>query len=359
LKWKYSNFKVEVMVDLPDGRSWSAEQLELMRKVAVRAVFELGKTRREMAEMLGVDENTVGEWCAEYEESGDDAFKVNAHGRPLGSGRLLTPDEEQQIRELIVNSIPEDHNIPSSRWTRPTVGDLIRAKLGIELSEQTVGNYLQRWGLTPQKPARHAREADPDEIAGFEENTLPEAMKRADDENAEMHFCDEAGFQIGDQIGTTYAPLGETPVLTFPKIRIAQNMIASVTPSGELTYELYSGTMNASRFIDWLERLISESRRKIFLFIDSLSSHTATAVSDWLEEHRDQLEVVWLPRYSPAHNPSEFLNNDVKQNLKTAPLPTDTADFRTTLEGILDNISTLPDRIKGFFRQSQIAQQFK
>jgi len=44
------------MVDLPDGRSWSAEQLELMRNVAVRAVLELGKTRREMAELLGVNE---------------------------------------------------------------------------------------------------------------------------------------------------------------------------------------------------------------------------------------------------------------------------------------------------------------
>ena len=138
------------MVDLPDGRSWSAEQLELMRKVAVRAVFELGKTRRETAELLGVNENTVGEWCAEYEESGDDAFRVKAQGRPVGDGRLLSPDEEQQMRELIVNSLPEDHEIASSRWTRPTVGELIRVKLGIELSEQSVGDYLKRWDLTPQ-----------------------------------------------------------------------------------------------------------------------------------------------------------------------------------------------------------------
>ncbi len=89
-------------------------------------------------------------------------------------------------------------------------------------------------------------------------------------------------------------------MLTLPKIRIAQNMIASVTPTGELTYELYSGTMNAARFMEWLERL----------------------------------------------------NNDVKQNLKNEPLPGDTPDFRATLERILDNISGFPDRIKGFFRQS-------
>ena len=256
------------------------------------------------------------------------------------------------MRELIVNSLPKDHEIASSRWTRPTVGELIRVKLGIELSEQSVGDYLKRWNLTPQKPARHAREADADEIAEFVEETLPEALKRAEDEGAEVQFCDEAGFQVGDQIGTTHAPCGQTPVLTLPKIRIAQNMIASVTPTGELTYELYSGTMNAARFIQWLERLINESDRKIFLFIDWLSSHTAHAVSDWLADHRDQMEVVWLPRYSPEHNPSEFLNNDVKQNLKNEPLPGNTSDFRATLERILDNISGFPDRIKGFFRQS-------
>ena len=54
------------------------------------------------------------------------------------------------MRELIVNSLPEDHEIASSRWTRPTVGELIRVKLGIELSEQSVGNYLKRWNLNIQ-----------------------------------------------------------------------------------------------------------------------------------------------------------------------------------------------------------------
>jgi len=70
------------------------------------------------------------------------------------------------------------------------------------------------------------------------------------------------------------------------------------------------------------------------------------------------VEVVWLPRYSTEHNPSEFLNNDVKQNMKNEPLPGDTSDFRATLERILNKISGFPDRIKGFFRHSQIAEVF-
>ena len=72
----------------------------------------------------------------------------------------------------------------------------------------------------------------------------------------------------------------------------------------------------------------------------------------------EQLEVVWLPRYSPECNPSEFLNNHVKHNLKNESLPNDTADFRATLESILESFSGFSNRIKGYFRQSNITEMF-
>lgn len=152
------------MIELPDGRSLSVEQLELLRKVAVRAVIELDVTRRQAASIVGVSENTVGQWCAAWQDTGADSFEVETLGRPLGSGRSLTPEEEQDVRDQITQSSPADHGISASRWTRRTVGELIQKRCDIKLSDQGVGNYLQRWELTPQKPARHAKEADDEEI---------------------------------------------------------------------------------------------------------------------------------------------------------------------------------------------------
>jgi hypothetical protein len=87
----------------------------------------------------------------------------------------------------------------------------------------------------PPASSRHAREQDPEEVREFEEKTLPEAEKKAEQEDGELHFADEAGIKVHDQIGTSHAPVGQTPVLEFPKTRIQQILIASVTPGGKLT----------------------------------------------------------------------------------------------------------------------------
>ena len=35
----------------------------------------------------------------------------------------------------------------------------------------------------------------------------------------------------------------------------------------------------------------------------------------WLEEHKERIEVFYLPAYSPELNPDEYLNNDLKQTI--------------------------------------------
>lgn len=184
------------MIELPDARGLSPESLELVRRMAVRAVVELGMTQKEAARLVGVGENAVGQWCAAYQQQGVDAFDVQPQGRPTGTGRSLKPQQEEEIRQAIRETVPEDHDIPSSTWTRPAVAELIGQLCGVDLSDQGVGNYLRRWNMTPQKPARHAREQDPEEVEEFLEETLPEVIEKAEQEEGELHFADETGIQL-------------------------------------------------------------------------------------------------------------------------------------------------------------------
>jgi transposase len=341
-------------MDLPDARSLSPESLELVRKIAVRAVIELGMTNREAAQVVGVGENAVGKWCAAYRERGTEGLDVQPQGRPEGTGRSLSPDEETEVQAILSEATPEDHGIPLPRWTRKAVRELIRRLYEEDLTLQGVGKYLARWGMTPQKPARHSREQDPEEVREFEEQTLPETLEKAEKEAGQLHFGDETGARIADQIGTTYAPQGQTPVEDVPENRVRQNVISSVTPEGEMFHWLFPGTMNADTFIESLERLVGWSDKKVFLFLDRHPAHTAKKVEQWLAEHADQIEVTWLPRYSPEHNPDEFLNNDLKQNLENKPLPETSAGFRETIRRILEEIASMPDRIQSYFGQSQL-----
>jgi len=254
----------------------------------------------------------------------------------------------------VIDTVPGDHDIASATWTRRAVADLIAKREGIELTLPGVGKYLRRWGLTPQKPARQAREQDPDDVREFVEQKLPEAQKQAEEEDAQLHFLDEVGVKAQDQIGTSYAPRGDTPVVKVPKRHIEQNVISSVTPEGELFYWLFPGTMTAPKFIDFLERLVSAASTKLIVFADWHPAHEAQAVTQWLEGREDEIELHWLPRYAPEYNPDEFLNNDLKQELENEPLPESTSGLRDTIGTILDRIAGMSDRIRGYFKQAEI-----
>jgi transposase len=342
------------MIDLPDGRSLSAETLEVLRKIAVRAVFELGHKKSEVARLLGVSEKAVGQWCAAYQEEGLSGLQGQPLGRPLGVGRVLTPTQEIIVQAILLDASPGDYDIPSSTWTRQAVVELVKGRYHIELTPQAMGIYLRRWNMTPQKPARQAREQDPEEVQEFLEKTLPDALERADREGGQLHFADETGARVGDQIGTSYAPQGQTPVLEIPKTRIQQNLISSVTPEGEMFHWLFPNTMDSEKFLEFLELLVSWSEEKLFLFLDRHPAHTAEAVEDWVAERPDQIEIIWFPRYSPEHNPDEFLNNDLKQTLQNEPMPEDTSEFRERIRDILESIASFPERVKGYFRQSEL-----
>jgi transposase len=341
------------MPELPDPRSVSAESLPLWRLLAVRAVVDFEMSQADAAAHYGVSNNTMSQWVSLYREQGESGLAVQPQGRPQGSGRTLSHEQAQAFRQLVVDSVPGDHDIASATWTRRAVAELIAKRVGVDLTLQGVGKYLRRWGLTPQKPARQAREQDPEEVEEFMQESLPEVKAQAQEEDAQLHFVDEVGIKTSDQIGTSYAPKGETPVQEVPKTHIEQDVISSVTPEGDLLYWTFPGTMKAEKFITFLEHLVSEATGKIIVFADRHPAHEAQAVEDWLEGRDSQIELEWLPRYSPEYNADEFLNNDLKQVLENEPMPQDASAFRETICDILDGIASMPERVKGYFRQTK------
>jgi transposase len=324
-----------------------------LRSLVVRAVIDLGLSQVDASRYYGVSPHTISEWVSRYREQGEDALEVKPQGRPQGAGRALSPDQEHEIRTLVVDSTPQEQQIASATWTRQAVAELIVSRLGIELTLQGVGKYLHRWGLTPQKPARQAREQDPEEVREFVEQTLPAVQEQAKAEGAQLHFLDEVGVKAQDQIGTSYAPEGDTPVLEVPKTHIEQDVISSVTSDGELFYWPFPETMTAPKLIDFLEHLVTGASTKIIVFADRHPAHEAKAVEQWLEGRESEIELHGLPRYAPEYNPDEFLNNDLKQELANEPMPESPSELRDTIGKILDRIAGMSDRIRGYFKQAK------
>ena len=143
------------------------------------------------------------------------------------------------------------------------------------------------------------------------------------EEDGEIHWGDETGVRSTCQHSRGYARPGETPELIVPGSRFSVNMISTITNQGKVRWMIYTGKMNAALFIVFLTRLIAGATKKVFLIVDHLSVHEATAVNEWLADKKDRIEVFYLPKYAPERNPDEYLNCDVKANINTDGLPKD------------------------------------
>ena len=151
-------------VEIPDGRSLSDEVLESLRLRALHA-RELGYPVVDIAAILDVREETVSRWCVKYEQGGEASLPGDRTGRPVGAGRLLDAEQEQTIQRFIDTKTPQELGIPSALWTRAAVAELIEQQTGQRMPIRTVGEYLNRWGYTPQKPVRKAYKQVPEKVA--------------------------------------------------------------------------------------------------------------------------------------------------------------------------------------------------
>jgi transposase len=335
-------------IQLPDARQLSAAALQVLRLRALRGI-ELGYTELELADLLGVCHETISRWWTAFRADGLEALPGGRPGRPLGSGRLLSDAQARRIRERIDLHSPEEVGIPHALWTRRAVRELIRREYGIDLAERTVGLYLQRWGYTSKRPARHSRHQDPDEVAEWLLDTYPAIEAQAEREGAEVLWADEVGVAADQHPGYGYARRGERATMEVPQPHIRVNQISAISNEGTARFMTYRGSLNAAVFLTFLTRLIAEAPRKVLLIVDRLQAHKTPEVDAWVAAHRDRIEVFYLPAYSPELNPVEYLNNDMKGAVNAAGLPPDRPTLASRLLDFMKGLAHVPEHVISYF----------
>ena len=335
-------------LSLPDARQLSDEVLEALRYRAVHGI-ELGFTEVDIADLLGVSQETVSRWWTAYTTGGLEAIPSDRSGRPVGTGRTLSDEQARLIQNQIDHQSPEELGIPSPLWSRRAVRDLIRQELGIALPVRTVGEYLRRWGYTPKRPRRHARQQDPEEVRRWLEETYPALEKRAAAEGAEIYWCDETGVAADEHPRYGYARKGRPATMEVPDTHIRRNQISAISNEGTVRFMTYKGSMDGALFTVYLGRLLRTSTRKILLIVDRLKAHQKGTVADWVDAHKDRIEVIPLPARTPELNPDEYLNNDLKGNVKEAGLPANKEDLRSRMQRCMRRLFSAPQHVMNYF----------
>ena len=314
-----------------------------------------GATIMEAVEQCELGRNAVIRASQAYARGGWKAVSVSGGGRPTGSGRLLSEAEESEVQVLIQDRTPDQLKMSYALWTRQAVSELIASRYGLRLQVRTVGKYLKRWGYTPQKPLKKAYEQSPAAVGKWLNEEYPVIAKRAKQEGAEIHWGDETGLRSDDVRGRGYAPKGQTPRLRIPAKREGLSVISTVTNKGEMRWRIYSGALNAKKLIAFLERLTRKQHRKIFLILDNLRVHHSKVVKQWLAEHTEQIEIFYLPSYSPELNPDELLNADLKQRVTTAAPARTKRGLTQSAVRALRSVQKQPQRVRNYFRQKNVS----
>jgi len=133
------------------------------------------------------------------------------------------------------------------------------------------------------------------------------------------------------------------------------NLVSTVTNQGKVRFKIYNERMNADTFIKFMKRLIKDADRKIFLVLDNLRVHHSYKARDWLAEQTDQIEVFFLPSYSPELNPDEYLNCDIKTGVHSGPPARSKDQLTRKALSHLKKLQKLPERVMKYFKHPKIA----
>ena len=341
-------------MDKEDARFQSLEQLHERRKQVVR-LHRQGMGVMRIVELSGLSYPTVRAAIDRFVDGGLSANKPKPRGKQSGSGRSLSDAQEIAIQRIIIDKRPEQLKMDFALWTRSAVMQLIERELGITLSVRGVGNYLQRWGFTPQKPIKKAYEQRPEAVQTWLDEQYPEIEQRAKAEGAEIHWGDETALVNTDVRGRSYAPAGKTPVAyAVGGTRQKLSMIATVTNQGKTRWMIIHDAFNAERLIEFLGALIKDTKRKVFLILDNLRVHHSKLVKAWVAERADQIELFYLPSYSPELNPEERLNADLKHHIGSKVPARTKARLKAAATEHMERLEKSPERVRSYFQDPRV-----
>lgn len=168
---------------------------------------------------------------------------------------------------------PRQLSFEFALWTREMIQELILREFEMAMSLSSAGRLLKTIGLSPQRPLHRAYQQDPDAVQRWKTVEFPAIRAQAKKGGAIIYFADEAGIRSDYHSGTTWAPIGQTPVVRGTGARYSVNMLSAVSAQGKLRFMVHEGTVNSQVFIGFCQRLLRDAGSPVYLIVDGHSSH--------------------------------------------------------------------------------------
>lgn len=253
-----------------------------------------GWKQKELAEILGVSLKTVSNWFRAWEERG----LLGLYER-VGRGRKpkLSDEQKEQVRQ----------------WAREHPKQLkkiiqkVKETWGIEVSKDTLKRVLKSLGMSWRR-FRRSLGGKPNAKDYQEKKEELERLKRLDEQGEiELYYGDESGFCLVPSIPYGWQEKGQRQEL--PSTRSKRlNVLSFMTRRSEAESYVSEQSITSEVVISCIDRFFPHPEKRTVIVLDQATIHTSGAIQDelagWLER---QIEIFWLPTYSPQLNCIERL----------------------------------------------------
>jgi transposase len=300
----------------------ATKNLKWYRRLKVIDLSSQGYTVPELSQMFDLCEGTIRRYIHHFNESGLPGLHPGyGQGRPPE----LTWSQEEWLDVLSQSPADlEQLNTAAQNWTQGLLQQYLTIYHQVEVTQTTISKTLRRVGIRWRRAKRRVHSPDPlyivkrQRVAQLQDLALSgkltseaAAHPRSDEppKPASLVFLDSTDLHWNPDIGSTYGPIAKqvkvnTPGLENPWYALFGSL---AFPSGEGLYTIHQ-RKRAAEFLEHLQLLIDLDQNHFwFVILDNASAHTTSAVETFAVQHQDQLELVYLPTYSPHLNLIERL----------------------------------------------------
>lgn len=191
---------------------------------------------------------------------------------------------------------------------------------------------------------------------------LAAGKKNARRRRAWIVFEDESGVSQQPVVRRTWAPCGQTPVLSHTGANWKRLSIAAALAfrwdgrRTRLYFHTHPGTYTDTTLMTFLRALKRHFRgQRVVLIWDGLGAHKSRRMTAYLATQRPWLQVERLPGYAPDLNPVELLWGNLKTRDLANLCPADIMALRRPIRSGCGRVRRQPALARAFLQHTGLS----
>jgi transposase len=297
---------------------------QVQRQMEILWCKSLGKPHQDIAAIAAVHPNTVTNCLKEYQQGGLEAVR-QLH--------FYQPQSELQGHQMTLKAYFEQHPCASLKEAAAKIEELT----GLNRSVPQVEKFLKKMGLKCRKVGCLPAKADPEQQADFLSQHLQPRLDEAQAGQRAVFFVDAAHFVLAPFLGFLWC--FARVFIPAPAGRQRFNVLAALNAvSHDLVLVSNDTYITAVSVCTLLHQLAALNLTvPITLVLDNARYQRCALVQDLAAML--QIELLYLPTYSPNLNLIERLWKFVKKEALYSHYYQNFADFKAAITDVLNETS--------------------